>query len=412
MEFSDLKLLPILLETVAEEGYEEPTPIQEQAIPEVFAGRDILGCAQTGTGKTAAFALPIIQCLHEKGRASEEIPIRALVVTPTRELASQVAESFSVYGAKTSVRTGVIFGGVRYKDQIQMLHRGIDVLVATPGRLIDLVGRGNVVLSQVEIFVLDEADRMLDMGFIEDIRKIIRKIPKKRQTLFFSATMPPTIRRLADSIVTEPVEIAVTPVASTVELTGQTIFLVEDSSKLSLLRFLIRNPAFGRVLMFCNTKYKVDRICSTLRRSDITAKALHSDKSQRVRESTLAQFKDGKIRILVATDIAARGIDVDDITHVINFDMPQTAETYVHRIGRTGRAGAEGSAVSFVSLQERALLAEIEKLINKNIRVIHEHPFRSPLSASAPTLIDGNDVPVKKTVGRTRDRKRTGRKRR
>ena len=410
MQFDDLKLVEPLLAAIVDEGYDEPTPIQEQAIPYLLEGRDILGCAQTGTGKTAAFALPILQRLHETATETGKPVVRALVLTPTRELAAQVGESFMVYGRHTKLRVALVFGGVPYKGQIASLRAGVDILVATPGRLIDLMGRGLVNLADLDVFVLDEADRMLDMGFIDDIRKIIRKLPKERQTMFFSATMPPAIRRLSESILTDPVEVAVTPVASTVDLTGQTVFFVERSSKLPLLVYLLKNPTFNRVLVFSKTKYGADRVSTTLRRSGIQSQSLHGNKTQRVRERTLEHFKSGNLRVLVATDIASRGIDVEDISHVINLDMPTEAETYVHRIGRTGRAGAQGTAVAFCAVDERGVLAEIEQLIQKNIRVIDGHPFESPLTPPSLTVLNGATPTTTVRVGRSRGRKRPRRR--
>ncbi len=368
-----------MLKALSEEGYTTPTPIQEQGIPVVLQKKDLLGCAQTGTGKTAAFALPILQLLHNQRSQSKGYKhIAALVLTPTRELALQIHESFCAYGKYTGLKAEVIFGGVSQHPQTLSLRNGTDILIATPGRLLDLMNQGHVHLSYLDFFVLDEADRMLDMGFINDIKKVIRELPVEKQTLFFSATMPPEIAKLASSLLHNPVRIEVTPVSSTVEKIEQRIFMVAKRDKPSLLVHLLReiNSDGGRTLVFTRTKHGADRIAKTLKEADIRADALHGDKSQEARQRALYSFKSGRLKILVATDIAARGIDVEEITHVINYDLPNVPETYVHRIGRTGRAGHDGIAYSFCDGEERVFLRDINKLTNQTIKVVEEHPFK------------------------------------
>ncbi len=388
LSFADLKLIEPLLRAIRGEGYTQPTPIQLQAIPHVLAGRDLLGCAQTGTGKTAAFALPILQRL---AAATHHLPhrrphIRVLVLSPTRELAAQIGDSFDAYGRHTGLRQATIFGGVGQTPQVQALQRGVDILVATPGRLLDLMAQGLVRLNHLEIFVLDEADRMLDMGFIHDVRRVIATLPKQRQTLFFSATMPPDIQELADTILTNPVRVEVTPQASTVEAIEQVVYFVEKNDKPALLQYLLRDPAVTRALVFTRTKHGADRVVKQLHRmSTVGAEAIHGNKSQTARERALAGFKKGHVRVLVATDIAARGIDVESISHVINYDLPNIPETYVHRIGRTGRAGASGMAYSFCDTEERAYLVDIERLTQRHVAVVNDHPYRSPLAPPPPT---------------------------
>jgi ATP-dependent RNA helicase RhlE len=383
-----LKLIEPLLRAVRSEGYTQPTPIQIQAIPHVLAGRDLLGCAQTGTGKTAAFALPILQRLaaatrHQHHRRPH---IRVLVLSPTRELASQIGESFDIYGRHTGLRQTTIFGGVGQNPQVQALYRGVDILVATPGRLLDLITQGLVRLNLLEVFVLDEADRMLDMGFIHDVRRIIALLPRQRQTLFFSATMPPDIQELADTILTNPVRVEVTPQATTVEAIEQSVYFVEKNDKPALLQHLLRDSAVTRALVFTRTKHGADRVVKQLRRTpSVGAEAIHGNKSQSARERALAGFKNGDIRVLVATDIAARGIDVESISHVINYDLPNIPETYIHRIGRTGRAGASGIAFSFCDTEERAYLIDIERLTQQHVPVVKDHPYRSSLTPPLPT---------------------------
>jgi ATP-dependent RNA helicase RhlE len=391
MRFEDLKLIEPLLRAVRSEGYTEPTPIQVQAIPHVMAGRDLLGCAQTGTGKTAAFALPILQRLVAVPRP-QGIPIRVLVLAPTRELATQIGESFDTYGRHTGMKQATIFGGVGQNPQVDRLRRGADILVATPGRLLDLMGQGFVKLNRLEVLVLDEADRMLDMGFIHDVRRIIAALPTKRQTLLFSATMPAEILDLAHSILREPVNVAVTPVASTVDTVRQSVFFVEKPDKPALLQHILRDRAIRRVLVFTRTKHGANKVVSQLNRASIHAEAIHGNKSQSARERALANFKKGSTRVLVATDIAARGIDVEDITHVVNFDLPNEPETYVHRIGRTARAGAEGVAISFCNIEEREYLRDIERLIQLRVPVESDYPYASHLPPPPPTdLTRGNN---------------------
>lgn len=373
MTFENLNLVEPLLKALQQEGYETPTPIQEKAIPIVLNGKDLLGCAQTGTGKTAAFSIPILQKLYERGRQRGKRLIKALVLTPTRELAIQIGESFEAYGRYTGVNHTVIFGGVSQVPQVEILQKGVDILVATPGRLLDLVNQGLLHLDTLEYFVLDEADRMLDMGFIHDIKRILPLLPKKRQTLFFSATMPPEIAKLADSILYQPEKVAVTPPASTVDMIEQSVYYVEKEDKKNLLIELLKNPEIESALVFSRTKYGADKIARFLNKSGISADAIHGEKSQTARQRALSNFKERKIRVLVATDIAARGIDVDDLAYVFNNDLPEVPETYVHRIGRTGRAGRSGVAVSFCSSAELPLLKDIQKLIGKAIPVVgHE----------------------------------------
>ena len=375
MTFEELKLQDSLLGAIKAQGYTTPTPIQVQAIPQVLAGRDVLGCAQTGTGKTAAFALPILQRLGAtlvQGR-----PVRCLVLTPTRELATQIGDSFATYGANTALRHTVIFGGVGQDPQVKALRAGVDVLVATPGRLLDLMSQRKVSFSGLEILVLDEADRMLDMGFIHDVKRIIAAVPRKRQTLFFSATMPAEIQQLSRSILTDPVRIEVTPVATTAETVDQRIYFVDKSQKRALLVHLLGEAAVSRALVFTRTKSGANRVTRHLQEAGIEADVIHGNKSQNARERALESFKEGSIRVLVATDIAARGIDVDGISHVINFELPNIPESYVHRIGRTGRAGAAGIAVSFCDGEERAFLRDIERTIHRSVPVIENHPFHA-----------------------------------
>ena len=386
MQFEDLNLIELLLRAVHAEGYTEPTPIQVQAIPQVMAGKDIIGCAQTGTGKTAAFALPILQRLVAQHRPNERRVTKVLVLSPTRELASQISDSFAAYGKNTGLKSMVIFGGVGQQPQADGWRRGVDILVATPGRLLDLMNQRIIRLDTIEVFVLDEADRMLDMGFIHDVRKIIAVLPKKRQTLLFSATMPQDIQDLADSILINPVRVEVTPQATTVEKIDQSVFFVNKGDKRALLEHLLtdRERAIKRVLVFTRTKHGANKLAEQLERANIQAEAIHGNKSQSAREKALSNFKSGKTRVLVATDIAARGIDVDDVTHVINYDLPNEPESYVHRIGRTARAGASGTAYSFCDAEEREYLRDIEKLIRLRVPVVTEHPYASALAAAEP----------------------------
>jgi ATP-dependent RNA helicase RhlE len=372
MKFEELNLIEPLVRALRAEGYSTPTPIQAQAIPQVLGGRDVLGCAQTGTGKTAAFALPILQRLAGQPRGRN---IRVLVLAPTRELASQIADSFGAYGRHLHFRTCVVFGGVGQHAQTNALRRGVDILVATPGRLLDLMGQGFVRFEALETLVLDEADRMLDMGFIHDVRRVIEALPKKRQTLFFSATMPREIVELARNILTDPVRVEVTPQATTVEAIDQSVYFVETQQKRALLEHVLRDPRVTRALVFTRTKHGANRVARGLERAKLRAEAIHGNKSQSARERALGNFKSGHTRVLVATDIAARGIDVESISHVINYDLPNIPDSYVHRIGRTARAGASGVAISFCGAEERAYLRDIQKLIRSEIPVVREHPY-------------------------------------
>ncbi|MDB5230823.1 MAG: box helicase [Chitinophagaceae bacterium] len=375
MTFKDLKLIEPLLRALESEGYTEPTPIQEQAIPVILQQKDLQGCAQTGTGKTAAFALPILQMLIERGDWEHKGNVTTLILTPTRELAIQIEESFQTYGKNTDIKHVAVFGGVSQHQQVKSLRNGADVLIATPGRLMDLIHQKLLSLRHINMLVLDEADRMLDMGFIADVRKIVAMVPKERQTLFFSATMPDEIAHLAQSILNNPVKIAVTPVASTAEKIDQVVYHVKKEDKRSLLLHLLKNKDIESALVFTRTKHGADKVCKELLRANIKAEAIHGNKSQGARQSALQKFKDKSIRILVATDIAARGIDVDNLSHVFNFELPEVPETYVHRIGRTGRAGLNGSAISFCDYEEKSYLRAISLLISQNIPVVEEHPY-------------------------------------
>jgi ATP-dependent RNA helicase RhlE len=373
--FANLGLIDPLRRAVLGAGYETPTPIQRQAIPHLLAGRDLLGCAQTGTGKTAAFALPILDRLARTPRAPERRGPRTLVLAPTRELALQIAESFRDYGRHLPFRTAVVFGGVGQGPQVEALRRNTEIVVATPGRLLDLIGQGHAHFEALETLVLDEADRMLDMGFIDPIRRIIAKLPRKRQTLMFSATMPPEILKLAQSILVNPTEVRVAPVSSTAEGISQWVLHVDRGDKRSLLAEVLRDPAMKRVLVFTRTKHGANRVADQLDRGGVRAAAIHGNKSQNARQRALGDFKQGTIRVLVATDIAARGVDIDGVTHVINFELPNEPESYVHRIGRTARAGASGVALSFCDAEERGLLRDIERLTRTPIKVVDNHPF-------------------------------------
>ena len=380
MLFKQLGLIEPLLKALQTQGYTIPTPIQSEAIPVVLARRDLLGLAQTGTGKTAAFALPILQLLHEDKRNNKGYRhIRTLILTPTRELAVQIHESFEAYGKYTGLTQEVIFGGVSQHTQTIALRNGTDILVATPGRLLDLMNQGYIHLDHLEMFVLDEADRMLDMGFIHDVKKIIRELPIEKQTLLFSATMPPQIAQLIASLLKQPVKVEVTPASSTVEAISQAVFFVNKGDKQSLLEHLIKERDIKRTLVFARTKHGADRVAKELKKAEIRADAIHGNKTQSARQNALNNFKTGRLKVLVATDIAARGIDVDDLTHVINYDMPNVPETYVHRIGRTGRAGNNGTALSFCDSEEVAYLKDINKLIGLKIPA-ETHPFEKSLT--------------------------------
>ena len=377
MEFKQLDLIDPILKALAVEGYTTPTPIQQQAIPFVLDRRDLLGCAQTGTGKTAAFAIPILQILYTQKQ--HRPGIKVLILTPTRELAIQIDESFAAYGKFTGTTHTVIFGGVSQLHQTNALKKGVDVLIATPGRLLDLMNQGFIDLRHLEIFVLDEADRMLDMGFIHDVKKVIVRLPAKRQTLFFSATMPPEIQKLANVLLTDPAKVEVTPPSSTVDKIEQSLYYTNKADKQHLLLHLLKDDDIATALVFTRTKHGADKVVKFLHHNNITAAAIHGNKSQNARQNALTDFKNGKLRVLVATDIAARGIDIDQLTHVFNFDLPNVPETYVHRIGRTGRAGNIGTSISFCDAEERTELRDIQKLIAKNIPVIEGHPF--PIAA-------------------------------
>ena len=375
MTFQDLKLIPELTLALDKKGYKEPTPIQQQAIPHILAGKDIFGCAQTGTGKTAAFALPILQLLHTNKPAVPQKTIKALILAPTRELALQISENFSEYGRNLGITHTTVFGGVNQNPQVNAIKRGVSILVATPGRLLDLMQQGFIKLNSIEYFVLDEADRMLDMGFINDIKKVITKLPAKRHTMFFSATAAPDIMKLANTILKNPVSVAVTPVSSTTTLVKQSVYYVKKESKRNLLKHILKSASIESALVFTRTKRGADKVVKELNSNGIKAEAIHGNKSQNARERALKGFKDRTIRVLVATDIASRGIDVDKLSHVINYELPEQAETYVHRIGRTGRAGSNGIAISFCTQDEMPYLKDITKLIKKDIEVIKSHPF-------------------------------------
>ena len=375
MLFTDLKLIKPILDALKTEGYTQPTPIQEKAIPSILEGRDLLGTAQTGTGKTAAFAIPILQNLAEKNSRNNNIKV--LVLTPTRELAIQIEESFNAYGKNLNIRNLVVFGGVKQAAQEKALRRGVDILVATPGRLLDFVSQRIVSLQNLEVFVLDEADRMLDMGFVHDVKRIIKLLPPKRQTLFFSATFPDEISKLANSMLTNPVKVEVAPVSATADTINQKVYFVDKDDKLELLTHILQNDIKESVLVFSRTKHGADKIARKLQSHKISAEAIHGNKSQNQRQNALSNFKSGKTGILVATDIAARGIDIDELKYVLNFELSDVSETYVHRIGRTGRAGAEGSSISFVDGLDLLNLKNTEKLIGKKIPVEKDHPFHT-----------------------------------
>lgn len=380
--FSELCLAEPILRAVAAEGYERPTPIQSAAIPHLLAGRDLIGCAQTGTGKTAAFALPILQRLSMNRKKPFPRSVRVLVLTPTRELAVQVGESFRTYGRHLGCSHALVFGGVGQGPQVKALSRGVDVLVATPGRLLDLLNQRHVVLSNVEVFVLDEADRMLDMGFMPDIKRIIARIPSQRQTLLFSATMAPEILKLTGSLLVDPVKVSVTPPATTVDKVEERVLFVDEGNKRALLSELLKKQDIKRALVFTRTKHGANRLEKQLGERSVKTRAIHGNKSQTARMQALDDFRKGRCRVLVATDIAARGIDVDQITHVINFDLPNDPESYVHRIGRTARAGATGIAISFCGTSERLYLRDIERLLKRRVPVHTDHPFHSEIAAN------------------------------
>ena len=375
MTFKELDLLEPILNALEKKGYSTPTPIQQQAIPIILSGSDIMGCAQTGTGKTAAFAIPILQSLFKTQKNEGRRKIRSLILTPTRELAIQIEENIKDYGSNLNLRHAVIFGGVNQTNQINRLKSGIDILVATPGRLLDLQQQGYIDLRSLEVFVLDEADRMLDMGFIHDVKKVLKLIPAKRQTLFFSATMPKEIKTLASTMLTNPQQVVVTPVSSTAEKIEQELYHVVTAKKKDLLLHILGEKTINFVLIFTRTKHGADRVVKILSRANIKAAAIHGNKSQNARQNALNNFKNRTIQVLVATDIAARGIDIDELELVINYDIPNIPETYVHRIGRTGRAGASGKALSFCDVEEQPYIRSIEKLIGLRIKEVKNHPF-------------------------------------
>jgi len=380
VSFNNLQLIEPVLKALAKEGYSVPTPIQEKSIPSILQKKDILGCAQTGTGKTAAFVIPILQLMYEERQKNEEKThhCKALILTPTRELAIQIGESIKAYGCYLPLRHHVIFGGVPQQSQVQAIRRGIDILVATPGRLLDLIQQGHVSLREVKHFVLDEADRMLDMGFVHDVKRIISRLPSKRQTLFFSATMPGEIKQLAAMLLNNPVKVEVTPPATTVDLIQQSVYYTEKHNKQSLLIHLLQDNSIKTVLVFTQMKHAADKLTRSLNNSGIRTEAIHGNKAQSARQKALENFKTRRTRVLVATDIAARGIDIDELTHVINFELPNVPETYVHRIGRTGRAGAKGVAFSFCDWSEKIFLSDIQKLTRKQIPVVKSHLYDVP----------------------------------
>jgi ATP-dependent RNA helicase RhlE len=395
-KFKSLNIIEPILNAVEQEGYTTPTPIQAKSIPIILRGNDLLGCAQTGTGKTAAFAIPILQLLSENRAYGKKRKIRSLIVTPTRELAIQIEESFKAYGRHTGLTSTVIFGGVNQNRQTAALRSGVDILIATPGRLLDLMNQGHLTLNFVEIFVLDEADRMLDMGFIHDVRKMLKVLPKKRQSLFFSATMPTEIVKLSDTILSKPSKVSVTPVSSTVDIIKQSIYFVDKGNKSALLVNILKDTTIKTALVFTRTKHGADKVVRILQKNKIKAEAIHGNKSQNARQRALSNFKEQTTRVLVATDIAARGIDVDDLEFVINYEIPNISETYVHRIGRTGRAGAKGTAISLCDALEKEFLKDIEKLIAKKIPIVEDHPF---------PLVDHNPKPAPK---QQQGKKKTG----
>lgn len=376
MTFNDLPLIAPLKKAIDRVGYKTPTPIQAQSIPTILKGSDLLGCAQTGTGKTAAFAIPMIQLLEEKRNNRQgKRPIKSLILTPTRELAIQISENIQQYGQFTDIRHLVIFGGVPQGKQVNALRKGVDILVATPGRLLDLMNQGFIKLDQVEIFTLDEADRMLDMGFVHDVKKVISKIPKKRQTLFFSATMPSSITQLANQILTNPKRVEITPESTTAETVEQQLYCIDKNNKKKLLLDILGTSDAERVLVFTRTKHGANKVVKDLGKTGIKSEAIHGNKTQNSRQRALKNFKEKTTRVLVATDIAARGIDIEELELVINYEIPNIAETYVHRIGRTGRAGNSGKAISFCNFEEQAYLKDIQKLIGTRIPEISDHPY-------------------------------------
>lgn len=397
MSFEQLNLIEPILNALKNEGYTEPTPIQSQTIPLALQGRDILGCAQTGTGKTAAFAIPILQLLTANNSIQHPRQIRTLIITPTRELAIQIGESFAAYGKNLNLKHTVIFGGVPQSKQVNQLKSGIDILIATPGRLLDLIDQKFIRLNSLEIFVLDEADRMLDMGFIHDIRKILKIIPAKRQSLFFSATMPEDIATLSSTILSNPAKVAVTPVSTTAETIQQYVYFTDTEKKKDLLIDLLQDKSIVTALVFTRTKHGADKVVKFLEKANIKAEAIHGNKSQNARQRALSNFKDHSTRVLVATDIAARGIDIDELAFVVNYEIPNIPETYVHRIGRTGRAGSNGKAVSFCDKDEAAYLRDIQKLIGLTVPVVEDHDYPSSEKISIKEAIKPKIVQQQRT---------------
>jgi len=388
VSFNNLQLVEPILLALQNEGYHTPTPIQQQAIPAVLQQRDVLGCAQTGTGKTAAFTIPILQLMdqNQQQRSSKQRGIQTLILTPTRELAIQIGESIAAYGKHLAIKHCVIFGGVSQHAQVRAIHNGVDIIVATPGRLMDLMNQKIISLHSIQFFVLDEADRMLDMGFVHDVKRIIAKLPSKKQTLFFSATMPNEIQKLADTLLTNPVKVEVNPVSSTVDMIQQQIYFVDKQNKMPLLIDLLKDEAVQTLLVFTQMKHAADKLSRSLNSAGIMAEAIHGNKSQNARQNALSNFKSKKTRVLVATDIAARGIDIDELTHVLNYELPNVPETYVHRIGRTGRAGSSGIAISFCDRSERTYLNDIQKLIKKTLPVTKGHAFEDVGLSTIPSV--------------------------
>jgi ATP-dependent RNA helicase RhlE len=395
VSFNNLQLIEPVLQALSKEGYTIPTPIQLQSIPPILQKRDLLGCAQTGTGKTAAFTIPVLQLMHQQKEQQQQKQhrIQTLILTPTRELAIQIGESITAYGRYLNIKHKVIFGGVPQYSQVQAIRNGVDIIVATPGRLLDLMQQRIISLEHIQYFILDEADRMLDMGFVQDVKRIIAKLPAKRQTLFFSATMPDEIKHLADILLTNPVKVEVTPSASTVEIIQQSVYFVERQNKQSLLIQLLKDQTIETVLVFTQMKHAADKLAKSLNQAGIRTEAIHGNKSQNARQDALANFKNRKTRVLVATDIAARGIDIDDLTHVLNYELPNIPETYVHRIGRTGRAGASGVAISFCDWSEKTYLTDIQKLIKKTIPVIKDHAFDNVTMHNSAFVADSSSQP-------------------
>ena len=399
MSFNNLQLIEPVLQALSKEGYTIPTPIQEQSIPAILQQRDLLGCAQTGTGKTAAFTIPILQLMHLQNADGKQKGIRTLILTPTRELAIQIGESITAYGRYLPLKHHVIFGGVSQHAQVQAIRNGLDIVVATPGRLLDLMQQRVLSLSDVQFFVLDEADRMLDMGFVQDVKRIIAKLPAKKQTLFFSATMPLEIQQLSKMLLNNPVKVEVTPASSTVDIIQQSVYYVERMQKHSLLLELLKDETIETLLVFTQMKHSADKLAKSLNRAGVRTEAIHGNKSQNARQLALSNFKKRKTRVLVATDIAARGIDIDELTHVLNYELPNVPETYVHRIGRTGRAGAAGTAISFCDWGEKTFLSDIQKLIKKTIPVIKNHPFdissmhAAPMQTNTTSNTNGGSFP-------------------